>query len=452
VKVTKEKVEKSQVFLTIEMEPAEVEKGLAESYKHLVQRVNIPGFRKGKAPRAIFERYVGKGSLLEDALNHLVPDAYEKALKEQDIEAIAQPQIEITQTEPVVFKATVPVAPTVKLGDYHSIKMSPEPVAVTEEDINQSLEQLRHQHATWEPVPVAQAVNFDDLVVLDIESQISNAPYINQKGIQYYVRRGLTFPAPGFPEQVVGMKKEEAKEFKLQFPPDYPRAEMAGKEASFKVKVIEMKQEVLPELNDAFAKQVGPEFKTLAELRGRVSTNLKLRAAEKARRDFEEKVIEALVQQSPVEFPPILVEKEVHDMLEEQARRLQLQGVNFEDYLKSLNKTVEQLHQEMHPLAEKRVIRALVLGKVAEEEKVAVSDAEIDAEIENMVKGATEKKEELQKLLNTPRSRESTKQMLLTRKTIERLTEIAKGQSGEVTRESSEAKLAGKKKEEGGTK
>jgi len=429
VKVDREKTENSQIFLTIEMEPAEIEASLAKSYRHLVQRVNIPGFRKGKAPRVILERYLGRQTLLDEALDHMVPEACERALKEQNIEAIAQPEIEITQTDPtVIFKATVPIAPSVKLGDYHTIRLAPEPVKVSDEDVNAATEQLRHQQATWEPVE--RALNFGDLVTLDVGSQIGNAPYINQKGIQYHALQERNFPAPGFVEQMVGMKKGEEKEFKLQFPPDYPRVEMAGKEATFKVKVNEVKQEILPELNDEFAQQVSPEFKTLDLLRERVATNLKIRAEEKARADFEEKVMEAVVNLSQVEFPPVLVEREIQEILEEQSRRFQRQGADLGDYLKSINKNPEQLHEELKPVATKRVVQSLVLGKVAETEKIEVSEAEIDTEVENMLKGATEKKEEWQKALNSPRSRESIKRILLTRKTINRLVEIAKGGEG----------------------
>jgi len=231
VKVTNEKTENCQAFLTVEMEPDEVEESLERSYYRLAKKTNIPGFRRGKAPRTILERYIGKESLLEDALNSLLPEAYEKALKEQNIEAFAQPHIEIAQTEPVIFKVAVPLTPTIKLGDYHHIQVAPEPVELTEDDVSAAIEQLRHQHATWEPVE--RPVAFNDLVVLDVDSDIENKPFINQKGAQYQVLRELPLPAPGFAEQLVGMKRDEEKEFKLQFPSDYPRGELAGKEPSF---------------------------------------------------------------------------------------------------------------------------------------------------------------------------------------------------------------------------
>ena len=426
MKVTNEKTENSQAFLTIEMEPAEVEESLEASYHRLVRKTNIPGFRKGKAPRTILERYLGKESLLEDALNNLIPKAYENAIKEQKIEAIAQPHIEIAQTDPLVFKAVVPLAPTIKLGDYHHIQVTPESVELTEDNVNAAIEQLRHQQATWEPVD--RPVDFGDLVVLDVDSNIEGKPFINQKGVQYQVLRDVFLPAPGFAEQLSGMKKGDEKEFKLQFPSDYPRGEVAGKEPSFKVKVTEIKQERLPELNDEFASGISPDFKTLDSLREQVSTNLRLGAEEQARVDFEERVIEAAVDLSQVEFPPILVEAEINRLLSQQRRRWQMDDKGLEEYLKSINKTEEELREELRPLAAKRVTQSLVLGKIAEEEKIEVGDAETDTEIENMTKNVDEnKKDELKGLLNAPQARESLKQTLMTRKTIQRLVEIAKG-------------------------
>jgi trigger factor len=425
VKVTREKTENSQAFLTIEMEPHEMEEALASSYRRLAKRASIPGFRKGKAPREILERYLGRESLVEDAVNHVVPEAYERALKEQQIEAVARPQIELVQTDPVIFKATVPLAPEVKLGGYRGLRIKPESVKVTKEEVKAVIEQLRHQNATWEPVD--RAVEFGDLVVMNIESHADGSPFINQAGAQYQVLRDSVSPAPGFANELQGMKKGEEKEFTLPMPSNHPRAELAGKEAKFKVKLIEVKQENMPELNDEFARQLGPEMKSVKELEEEVRKNLQIRAEAKAKADYEEKVVETVTEQAQVSYPPVMAEAEIHRMLDEQARRFQMQGGNLEDYLKSINKTEEQLHEELHPAAEKRVAQSLVLGKVAEEEKIEASEAEIDKEIEDMVQRAQNNKERLQKALNSPQSRDSMRQILLTRKTIERLTEISRG-------------------------
>jgi len=425
VKVTREKTENSQVFLTIEMEPAEVEESLDKSYYRLVRKTNVPGFRKGKAPREVLERYIGKECLLDNALDNLLPEAYEKAIKEQEIEAIAQPHIEIAEKDPVVFKVTVPLKPTIKLGDYHHIRVTPEPVELTEDDVDATIEQLRHQEATWEPVE--RPVELDDLVALDIEGNIEDKPFINQKGVQYQVVRDLSFPTPGFAEQLLGMKRNEDKEFKLQFPLDFSNAELAGKESSFKVRVTEIKQERLPGLDDEFAIGLNPDFKNLDSLREHVSADLKLRAEEKARIDFEERVIEAAVDIAELEFPPILVEMEIDRLFNQRLQRLQVGKEGLEEYLRGINKTEEELREGLHSLATRRVTRSLVLGSIAEEEKIEVTDSEIEDEIENMTKSAAEKKDELQKFFNRPEPRESIKQLLTPRKTIQQLVEIAKG-------------------------
>jgi len=436
MKVTREDAENRQTLLTVEMEAQEVEEALAASYQRLARRANIPGFRKGKAPRAILERYLGRESVLEDAINHLVPQAYEKAIKEQQIEAIARPEIELVQTEPVIFKARVPLAPVVQLGDYQSISMKPESVKVTTDNINEVIEQLRHQNATWESAD--RAVKFGDMAIFNLESQVDGSPFINREGAQYLVMQDSSSPAPGFAQELVGMKKGDEKNFRIKLPEDYPRSEFAGKEADFTVKMLEVKQEILPKLNDEFATQLGPEIKNLAALKEEVERNLKLRAEARAKADFEEKVIDAVVASSQVEFPPVLMEAETHRMMHEQARQFERQGANLEEYLKSIDKTEEQLHEELHPVATRRVTQSLVLGKVAEVENIAVDDKEIDNEIENMLKNATDKKDELQQALNSPPSRDSIRQILLTRKTVDRLVEIAQSGKGKKGKQKTE--------------
>ncbi len=423
MKVTREKTENSQVFLTIEMEPAEVEESLEESYRRLAKKVNVPGFRKGKVPRAVLEGYIGRESLLEEALNRLLPEAYEKAVKEQEIEAIAQPQIDVIQTDPLVFKAVVPIKPVVKLGDYRGLRLEAEPVQLGDDDVNAAIEEIRRRYATWEPVE--RPVDFSDTVTLDIESTIEEEPFINRKQSQYQVLPKFPFPVPGFAEQLVGMKIDEEKEFKLEFPADYPRNELAGKEASFVVKVTEVKQEILSELNDEFAREVNPEWESLDSLREQVSDDLRSRAEERARRDFEERVIEAAVELAEVEFPPILVEEEISRLLQERARYWQTGGQGLEEYLRSINKTEEELRQELYPVAERSVIRSLVVGKVAEEEKIEVTDDEISAEIDDLTRSTGGSKDEWEKLLSTPESRRSVERWLIGRKAVQRLVEIA---------------------------
>lgn len=428
MKVTNEKTENRQAFLTIEVGSAEVEQSLEKAYHRLVKKVNVPGFRKGKATRAVLESYIGRDGLLEEAINKLLPEVYQQAIDEQGIEAIAQPQIEITQNDPLVFKAVVPLKPSVELGDYRSIRLGAESVQVGEEEIDSMVDHLRRRYAVWEPVE--RAVDFGDTVILDVESSVEDKPFINKKQGSYQVIRDLPFPAPGFSQQLVGMVKDEEKEFKLEFPLDYPSPELIGKEASFKVSITEIKQERLPEVDDEFARQVNPECEGIESLREQIARDLLIRVQDRARRDFEERVVEAVVDQAEVEFPPVLVEDGIDRLIEEQVREWSggsSQGI--EEYLTSLNKTEEELREELYPLAVKRVTSSLVVGKVAEEEKIEVDDAEIDTEIENLTSSAGERKDEIKKLFNTAESRQSIGRMLIGRKTIQRLAEIAESKA-----------------------
>ena len=426
MKVTNEKTENRQAFLKIEVEPSEVEASTETSYRRLVKKVNIPGFRRGKASRAIFERHFGKHELFHEMLDDLVPDVYTKALKEQNLEPVAEPRIELESEEPVIIKAVVPLKPVVSLGDYKTIDLKPQPVEVTDEMINSVIEQLRHQHATWEPVE--RPVEFNDLVTLDVESTMKGEPFVNQKGVQYEVAKGAISPAPGFAEQLVGMKKEEGKEFNLQYPADYPQKEVQGNEATFKVKVIEIKQEKLPEVTDEFAKQVGKDITGLDVMRQKISDDLKKRVEDRCKRDFEDRVIEAATAMSQVEYPPVLVDVEVERSLERSLRFIQNSGQDIEAYLKSINKTIDQLREDLKPSSAKRVAESLVVGKVAEQEKITVDHAEVDAEIEEMVKNSSGDKDELRKALQTQRNHESIEDTLIARKAIQRLTEIAQSQ------------------------
>ena len=431
MKVTREKEEDRQVFLRIELEQPQVDKALEQAYRRLVKKANIPGFRQGKAPREVLERYVGKEGLLEDAINYLLPEVYEQALKEEKLEAIADPKIEVVEREPVVFTAVVPLEPTVELGDYKSIKLKPEKAEVTQEELDAVIEQVRRQNGTWEPVE--RPLAFEDLVVMDVEARVEDKPFINQQGAQYQVMQNQPLPTPDFADQLIGMKIGEEKDFKLTLPQDYSQPELAGKEASFKVNINEVKQQQLPKLDKEFAKLVSPDLKTMAALKKRLTSNLTIQAEQKAREAFEEKVIDAVVDLSKVEFPPVLADSELERLIEQQARWMQESGLALEEYLSRIKKTEEELREEMRPVAAKRVTRSLVLGKVAEAEKIKVTDEEITAELEKLVKGS-ENKAEMEERMSLPQVRGSMEQMLVTQKTVKRLMEIAKGSKNAPTK------------------
>lgn len=423
MKVSTEPIENSQVALNVEMEAAEVDGYLERAYNRLVGQVSVPGFRKGKTPRDILERHIGKDTLLQEALEQLIPKAYEEALESQEIDAIAQPQIELIQTEPVIFKAVVSLRPTVKLGDYRQIRLESKPAEVGEEEVEATIDQLRQQHAVL--LPVEHPAQFGDTVTIDIEGKSQEESFLIRKDLVYEVIRDARLPLPGFAERLEGMRKGEERSFELSYPPDYEMKELAGQEHSFKVTVTEIKEKKLPGVDDEFAKSLGSQ--DLASLREQITANLKARAEERARLELEQNVVDAAVELGEMEYPPVLVDREIARLLSEEARHFAEGITGLENYLRSVNKTIEDHREELRPVASRRVIRSLVLEKIAEAETIEVDASEIDDEIDKMVKSADKQTEEIQKLFSSPQARESIEQFLVSRKTVERLVQIASG-------------------------
>ena len=423
MKVTQDKIEGRQAYLTIELEPTETEEGLKKAYNRLVQKANIPGFRKGKVPRPILEQYIGKEALLDDAVEHMVSEVFEKAVKDKELKPIARPEVQVEKMDPVTYKMVVPLEPVVKLGEYHSLKLAPESVELKEEDVDKALEQIRRDHSIWESVD--RQVNGRDKVILDIESSVGAQPYINQKDAEYEVIKDSEFPIKGFSEELIGLKKGETKEFKLSFAQDYGRPELAGKEAAFKVTIKDIKQEKLVELNDELAKQVNPEFKTVEDLKNKVTTDLKENAEAKAKRDFQQKILDTLVEKSEIEFPPVLEEDELNNLINSEMRRWQMDEKGLDQYLQSINKTPEQFREEFRPSAIKSLKQSLVITEVAKAENIKVEASDLANEINNMTKSIPDQsKEQFVKLFSAPQSQASMGAAIATRRTIERLEQI----------------------------
>lgn len=428
MKIVNQSIENSQAMLQIEVETAEMDESLDRAYRQLVKKVAVPGFRKGKAPRSVLESLVGREGLHREALEDVLPRMCAKAIEEQNLEVIAQPQIEIMEMEPVVFKATFPLRPKVELGDYHSIDVARRPVEVSDEDVESAMDRLRERHAAW--AAVERPVAFEDLVTVDVEEELkeTGAKKLHQTQ-KLLVIKGSFFPLPGFVEHLEGMEKGGEKDFALPYPSDYKFPELAGKEYRFRVKLIQVEEKRLPELNDDFVKGLGQSMEDVASLRESVATGLKNAGEEMAAREHERKVVEAATAASKVEFPGVLVEQEIDSLLRERDMVFRERG-GLQAYLKTMKKTEQEIREEFRPEATRRVTESLVLAKVAEQEKIAADEAEVDAEIERMVQGAGDSAEDMRKMFGMGTARHVVEDRLVTRKTVQFLVGVAESHQG----------------------
>jgi len=412
-------MQNSQVLLNIEMETGEVDKYLDRAYQRLAKRVSVPGFRKGKVPKEVLVRYVGKEALFREALEDLIPEVYAEAVESQEIEPIAEPSFEIVQTEPLIFKAVVPLKPTVRLGDYNQIKIETQPVEVTDAEIDAVLEQLREEHAVLSPVERPVAIG--DEVTLDVQEVREGKSIPLRQDLVYEVRAGSRLPLPGFAESLVGISKGEEKEVTLSYPADYEVAELAGKEHVFRVTIKDVKEKKLPGLDDEFARMVGSD--NLASLRTRIADAIRARKELMARLDAEKRIMDALVKVGQVEYPPVLVEAEIDRLLVDEARHFAEGVTGLERYLRALGKTMADHREELRADATQRLVRSLVLDEVVEAEKVEVTDSEVEEEIERMVANAGEGAERVREAFNSDDRKESVRRFLKRRKTMDILLE-----------------------------
>ena len=379
MKVTTEKLPDSRMLLNIEVDGDEVERSLQKTYKKLVQQVKIPGFRPGKAPRAVLQSFMGKDALLDEALDDLVPDVVQRAIEENDLDAIDVPEVEVANRSPVVVKATVPLKPTVELGDYRSIRLDLPSVEVSPEEAEKALEDLRLRKAPWEPVD--RPVAFGDLLSIDLVGIVDGKEVIKENEATYSPTPELMYPVPGFAQQLENMKKAETKEFTLAMPDDYSEEDLAGKECHFNVTVREIKAKNPPPLDDDFARSVDDEYENLEMLREKIASSLQEHAEAEAESEYEDRLIEALKGLAKIEAPPNLREREIDRLIMEEARSLAFRGIKLENYLKATGKTGDELREDLKEVAEKRVTTSLLLHRLAEVEELKPDQDEIKEEI-----------------------------------------------------------------------
>jgi len=427
VKVTQEEMVDRQTVLQIELEPPEMEPFLERAYRRLVQRTAIPGFRKGKAPRSIFERLVGREALVSEAMELLVPEATAKAVQEQQLEAVGNPQVDVVQMDPAVLKATVPLKPLVDLGHYRDLRLEEEPSQVSDEELQRVMEELRRTSATWEPVD--RPVGDDDLITMNVRAEVDGRVLTDQKDIPYLVSKDVDRPFPGFAGHLMGIAIDGTKRFTVTLPDTYEDRRAAGKEARFAVKVLDVKERKLPQMDDEFAKGVGEGHESLEVLKEHVRQDIQAQKERAAAERLQEQALEKVIQESSVELPPLMVEHEVAHFIDDQQQSLARGGISMEAYLQSAGKSPEELRAEFKNQALDALKRAWVLSQLAEEEGLEASSDDIDEEISRLVAAVGEQAKAVWDAFSQPGARESLARAVLSRKARERLAEIARGRA-----------------------
>jgi trigger factor len=424
MKVSTERIPESQVVLEIEVEPEQLERSLDRAYRRLAQKTEVPGFRKGKTPRDMLERYLGRDAVRQEAVRLVIPEAYNQAIEEESIDAIDYPNIEVVQEEPLIFKATVAVRPSVDLGDYRELRVEREPVTVSEEQVNEKIEELRHRYAILEPVD--RPPQMGDRVWADVRVSVDGRSVFSEDDAEVHLHQGVPVLMPGFAEELLASDKGVERRFSIDVPPDYPQRLLAGKTCLCTVLVKEVKEERLPELDDSFAAVVGEGFSSLEALRQRLESDLRESAEQEADARYRVKVVDGVVAGASVEFPPVLTERETEQLLRE---RLSSSGVgDIERYLRQVRKSEEELRQELRLQAVERIQGSLVLGQVAAVEGISVSEEDIDAEIERVAASSGPRADEVRRVFGSAGSREALGRSLLSRRTVERLVAIATGE------------------------
>ncbi len=380
---SKNKLTGNTVELEIEISKESFEKAVSAAYKKNVARMNIPGFRRGKAPRSIVEKMYGKGVFYDDALNALIPDAFDEALKESGEKPVGQPEFDVVSIEDeVVVKATFPVKPEVTVKNYKGIAVTKTVAPVTDEEIDAEIGQVRSRNARMIEITDRAAAN-GDIAVIDYEGFCDGVAFEGGKGEKYNLTLGSGSFIPGFEDQIVGHNAGDSFDVVVTFPTEYHAPELAGKEAVFKTVLHEIKLNELPELDDDFAKDVS-EFDTYKEYRGDVKAKLEEKHAQASDKEVEGKLIEALVQNLEADIPEAMFETETENQVRDQDNSLRMNGLDLNTYLKYTGMTLNDLRSKLRPRAESQVKTRLALEKIAELEEITVTDEDIEAELQKI--------------------------------------------------------------------
>ena len=425
MKVSTEKIPDSQILMTIEVEQERLDEARKKALRKLSPRAKVPGFRPGKAPANLVQQYFGDERILDEALDDLVPDIYREAVEaDESIDPVARPRLVIETTDPLVVKATIPVRPTVELNDYTAVRVPIEEVTVDEARVDATLLTPRRRGATvW---PAERGIQWRDVTLMHVEGAVGDESLIEpqEAEVQFTEERDVLFP--GFEEAVLGTAKGEEVEFDIDVPEAITDERFAGKQVHFKVQIIEVKEEVLPELDEEFTKAIGEGFDSVEALRDRIRADIQKHEEEQRDNRYHDAILNDLTERATLEFPPVMLEVEIDRLLHDQAGHIE-KAEDMERYLASIGRTAEQLREELTPIADVRLRRSLVLSKAAEAENIEVTDDDITSEIETMSAAAGPQAPQFRQMFDSPNGRDTIRRNLLTRKTLQRLVDIATG-------------------------
>lgn len=426
--VTVEKLEKSMAKLTIEVAPEDFDKAVEKVYRRERNRIAVPGFRRGKAPRKLIEKMYGAGVFYQDAANDAINDSYPKAADECGEDIVSNPEIDITQIEegkPFIYTATVALKPPVSLGKYKGVEIEKaDDAKATEEDIEKELR--RQQDANAKIVDVTdRPVKDGDMIKLDFAGTVDGAAFDGGTARDYDLTIGSGSFIPGFEDQLIGVGIGESKDVKVTFPENYQEKSLAGKDAVFACTVNSIKEKQLPELNDEFADEVS-EFSTLDEYRKNIEKNINERRAEEAKQTKQNEAVAAAVADAQLEIPDAMLKTQQESLANEMAQNMQMQGLSFQQYLQYTGMTQDQFIDQMKPQAEQRIKNSLVLEAIVKAENIGVSDEEFDAELQKMADQYHMTVDKVKDIFRDDKSRDDLKKDIALRKAAEFVADNAK--------------------------
>tara|TARA_B100000676_G_C18079081_1_gene849883 strand:- start:1055 stop:2329 length:1275 start_codon:yes stop_codon:yes gene_type:complete len=419
--INQEEVKQSQVALKIELEEKDLGPYVQVGYKKMVGRLSIPGFRKGKAPLHVVENLVTREGLIREVIDYLVQDVITKAIDKQALDAIGLPDITVNKLDPITIDAVIPLKPDVDLGDYKSIRLDKKVVNVTKDDIDNKLVDISKSMGVWEPV--TRPVEMGDTITADIKGSVKEKDIIDQKNVTFVMDENLTFPSKNFLKNIVGMIKDEKKEFSVKISDDFPDKEIIGKKSKFDINILEIKHMVLPEINDEFAKSYGEGFENLKILKDKIQSDMIKEKESQYDQEYTEEIMTKLIDQTKIDLSPVLLQNEINHMLGEQERMLSQMGIKKEDYLQSIGKTEEDVRNESAKGAEIRLIRSFSMNKLAELEEIEVSKEEIEDKAKLYDRAGDKKKTK-----KLPQNKiDEIERMIISEKSIDILKNISQG-------------------------